>query len=75
MAGADYRNFHIILPEFCSSLYPEKTNIQLLGEKTRNLMSLDIIDQCIRIPKIVIVRNPIAIWGSKKERFLKKHDC
>ena len=23
-------------------------------------------------PKIVIVRNPIAIWGSKKERFLKR---
>ena len=75
MAGADYRE---LSTSFCQNFvhlfYPEKTNIQLLGEKTpENLMSLDIIDQMHpNSPKIVIVRNPIAIWGSKKERFLKK---
>ena len=70
LGGANYLEItESFCRKFVNNFYPEK-HIELLGEKTpSNLVSLDIIELMYpNSPKIVIVRNPIAIWGSKKER-------
>lgn len=45
-----------------------------MGEKTpENILCLDIINSLFPSARMVVVlRNPIAIWGSKKERFLAR---
>ena len=74
MGGANYRQLsESFCRKFVKNFYPNK-DIELLGEKTpSNLASLDVIDSMHPdSPKIVVIRNPIAIWGSKKERFLDR---